>query len=59
MCDYIQKMMEDFHEDYKLGVTAETPSTTNLFAWGSGEELQGKKQKNFHTFVATGLFGCK
>jgi hypothetical protein len=59
MTKYVENMINEF--PVKLGKkdVAKTPAGDNLFNLGTGAELDTKRSKVFHTFVAKGLFLCK
>ena len=59
MTDYVSNMLDDFSIHMKPEDTAPTPAAENLFAKGTGAKLDKERAKEFHTFVAKGLFLCK
>ena len=58
MVEYVEKMLEEFSMDFGEDDTEDYPATADLFKAGTGE-LEPSKKKEFHTFVAKGLFACK
>ena len=59
MVDYIENMIDDFSVKLKMGETAPTPATEDLFSVGPDDPLPKAQAEEFHTFVAKGLFACK
>ena len=59
MCAYVDKILSEFREFYKLDTTAETPAATDLFVKKGDELLQPEQKEHFHTFVAKCLFMAK
>ena len=57
--DYIRAMLDNFSTKFKLTDTASTPAPEDLFAEGMSAKLDKAQSKEFHTFVAKGLFACK
>ena len=58
MVDYIENMIDDFSVKLKMGETAPTPATEDLFSVGPDALLPKVQAEKFHTFVAKGLFAC-
>ncbi len=58
MIDYVEKMLEEFSLQFDKRDTVPTPAEEDLFHEGKGH-LDKERQKEFHTFVAKGLFACK
>ena len=59
MIDYMESMVDDFSIKFKMTDTAPTPAAEDLFAEGEGNALEPQQAKEYHTFVAKGLFACK
>ena len=62
MVDYMESMVDEFSVPFKPTHTAHTssnPADDDLFSVGESPEINNKKAKEFHTFVAKGLFACK
>ena len=59
MTDYVASMVDDFSVPFKPADTAPTPAADNLFVPGTSNKLDPVRAKEFHTFVAKGLFVCK
>ena len=59
MCAYVDKVLCDFREMYKLDTTAETPAANDLFAKKGDELLDVEQREHYHTFVAKCLFMAK
>ena len=56
MIDYVQQMLDDFSVQFSEKESVASPATADLFDIGTGENLDAKRAKEFHTFVAKGLF---
>lgn len=59
MIDYMERMVDDFSTKFKPSDTAPSPAAEDLFAAGDGEALEEQRAKEFHTFVAKGIFACR
>ena len=58
MVDYVQQMLNDFSVEFSENDKVANPAATNLFDVGTGAPLDMVQKKEFHTFVAKGLFLC-
>ena len=58
MVDYINDMVDDFSVNFKKNETTTSPATENVFKVDDSNDLDKKRAKEFHTFVAKGLFVC-
>ena len=58
MIDYIQQMLDDFSIQFSEKERVANPATADLFDVGNGDNVDANKKKEFHTFVAKGLFLC-
>ena len=58
MIDYVQQMLDDFSVEFSENDKVANPAASNLFDVGKGDLLDNEKKKEFHTFVAKGLFLC-
>ena len=59
MIDYIQQMLDDFSIQFSEKERVANPATADLFDVGNGDNVDANKKKEFHTFVAKGLFLCR
>ena len=57
MKHYVNDMVDNFPT--KITGTVDNPAAEDLFAAGSGPQLDKNRAEAFHTFVAKGLFVCK
>ena len=58
MIDYIQQMLDDFSLKFDEKAKVANPAASDLFETGNGEFLAENFKREFHTFVAKGLFLC-
>ena len=56
MVDYINDMVDDFSVKLKKNETTTSPATENVFKVDDSNDLDKKCAKEFHMFVAKGLF---
>ena len=60
MFDYIQEMLEDFHEFYPNKTISRTPAADHIFKVRDDQpKLDEQKAQVFHTFSAKALFATK
>ena len=58
MVNYINDMVDDFSVKFKKNKTTTLPTTENVFKVDDSNDSDKKCAKEFHTFVAKGLFVC-
>jgi len=58
MIDYIQQMLDAFSVEFSENDKVSNPAVEGLFDVGKGDPIEDEKRKEFHTFVAKGLFLC-
>ena len=56
---YVKDMLLDFPLQFKDKQVATTPASEKIFIGGVGKQLDDKRRKIFHTFVAKCLFLSK